>query len=71
MNEDGMEKSFVVSVGDSLFLSMLFAGILMLYVIGLDRGFLFSLVQGAAAFDMNLIHEFLHDARHSAGFPCH
>jgi cobalt transporter subunit CbtB len=29
------------------------------------------LVQGSAAFDMNLIHELVHDARHAAGFPCH
>jgi cobalt transporter subunit CbtB len=29
------------------------------------------LVQGPAAFDVNLIHEAVHDARHAAGFPCH
>ena len=43
----------------------------LLYIVGLDQGQLFSLVQGQAAFDMNLVHEFLHDARHAAGFPCH
>jgi cobalt transporter subunit CbtB len=42
-----------------------------LYVLGLDQGQLLSLVQGAAAFDQNLIHEAVHDARHAAGFPCH
>ena len=42
-----------------------------LYVLGLDQGFLLSLVQGAEAFDMNLVHELVHDARHAAGFPCH
>lgn len=42
-----------------------------LYVLALDQGFLLSLVQGAPAFDMNLIHEAVHDARHAAGFPCH
>jgi len=46
-------------------------GLLWLYVVALDQGLLFSLVQGSAAFDMNLVHEFLHDARHAAGFPCH
>jgi cobalt transporter subunit CbtB len=29
------------------------------------------LVQGAAAFDANVLHEVVHDARHAAGFPCH
>lgn len=42
-----------------------------LYVLALDQGFLLSLVQGAQAFDMNLVHELVHDARHAAGFPCH
>ena len=47
------------------------AGLALLYVVGLDQGQLLSLVQGSAAFDQNLIHETLHDARHLAGFPCH
>ena len=42
-----------------------------LYVVALDQGFLLSWIHGPAAFDMNLIHEALHDARHAAGFPCH
>jgi len=46
-------------------------GAFALYVLALDQGFLLSLVQGAQAFDMNLIHEAVHDARHAAGFPCH
>lgn len=46
-------------------------GIFGLYVLALDQGHLLSLVQGAPAFDMNLLHEFVHDARHAAGFPCH
>ena len=46
-------------------------GIFGLYVLALDQGFLLSLFQGASAFDMNLLHEFVHDARHAAGFPCH
>lgn len=44
---------------------------LLLYVFGLDQGALLSVAQGAAAFDQNLIHEAVHDARHVAGFPCH
>ena len=46
-------------------------GLAVLYVMGLDQGYLLSLVQGSTAFDQNLVHEFLHDARHAAGFPCH
>lgn len=43
----------------------------MLYIVGLDQGLLLSLVQGELAFDQNLIHELVHDARHTAAFPCH
>lgn len=50
---------------------MVLVGLFGLYTLALDQGFLLSLVQGAAAFDMNLIHEAVHDARHAAGFPCH
>jgi hypothetical protein len=46
-------------------------GLLLLYVVGLDQGLLLSAFQGDLAFDQNLIHEFVHDARHTAGFPCH
>jgi len=41
------------------------------YVMALDQGHLLSLLQGTAAFEMNFIHELVHDARHAAGFPCH
>ncbi len=41
------------------------------YVLALDQGWLLSLVQGARAFDLNFLHEAVHDARHVAGFPCH
>jgi hypothetical protein len=47
------------------------AGLITLYVVGLDQGHLLSVVHGASAFDQNLLHEFVHDARHAAGFPCH
>lgn len=46
-------------------------GALALYVLALDQGFLLSLFQGDIAFDVNLLHELVHDARHTAGFPCH
>ena len=41
------------------------------YILALDQGWLLSLVQGERAFDLNFIHEAVHDARHVAGFPCH
>ena len=50
---------------------LVFLAVFALYVLALDQGFLLSLAQGSAAFDMNLIHEFVHDARHAAGYPCH
>ena len=43
----------------------------MLYLVGLDQGVLLSVFQGELAFDQNLIHELVHDARHAAAFPCH
>ena len=47
------------------------AGLITMYVMGIDQGQLFSVVQGSSAFEQNLLHEFVHDARHAAGFPCH
>ena len=42
-----------------------------MFVVGYDQGQLFSLVQGQKAFDDMWMHEFYHDLRHAAGFPCH
>jgi hypothetical protein len=42
-----------------------------MFIVGYDQGHLFSLVQGDQAFDTMWMHEFYHDMRHSAGFPCH
>lgn len=42
-----------------------------LYLVGIDQGHMLALVQGQIAFDVNLLHEVFHDARHAAGFPCH
>ncbi|MDO3637478.1 CbtB domain-containing protein [Mycolicibacterium arseniciresistens] len=42
-----------------------FLALLVLYFIGLDQG-------ATSVFGNNTaIHEFLHDARHLLGFPCH
>jgi hypothetical protein len=42
-----------------------------MFIVGYDQGHLFSLAQGDQAFDTMWMHEFYHDMRHSAGFPCH
>lgn len=42
-----------------------------MFVVGYDQGQLFSIVQGSEAFDAMWLHEFTHDIRHAAGFPCH
>ena len=42
-----------------------------IFVVGYDQGHLFSLVEGQKAFDIKWMHEFYHDMRHAAGFPCH
>jgi hypothetical protein len=41
------------------------------FIVGYDQGNLFSLAQGEQAFDTMWMHEFYHDMRHAAGFPCH
>ena len=42
-----------------------------LFVVGYDQGHIFSVIQGAEAFDELYLHELTHDMRHAAGFPCH
>ena len=52
-------------------IAALVAALLAYLVLSVDQGQLFSVVQGQAAFDTNIIPAFVHDARHAAGFPCH
>jgi Probable cobalt transporter subunit (CbtB) len=54
-----------------IFVGAVTLGVFALYLLALDQGFFLSLFQGDIAFDMNLLHELVHDARHVAGFPCH
>jgi hypothetical protein len=42
-----------------------------LFILGFDQGQTLALAQGDSAYQLNLIHELVHDARHAAGFPCH
>lgn len=42
-----------------------------MFMIGFDQGHLFSMAQGEQAYEDLWMHEFYHDMRHAAGFPCH
>jgi hypothetical protein len=42
-----------------------------IFMVGYDQGHLFSMAQGEPAFEDMWMHEFYHDMRHAAGFPCH
>ena len=42
-----------------------------LFIVGYDQGHIFSAVEGEQAFTDQFLHEFSHDLRHAAGFPCH
>jgi len=42
-----------------------------LFLVGFDQGHVFSIAFGEQAFEDLYIHEFTHDMRHAAGFPCH
>lgn len=66
-----MEAAVRTLADEWAFAGLTLLGLFALYALALDQGFLLSWLQGPAAFDMNLIHEFVHDARHAAGFPCH
>lgn len=50
---------------------LIFVFLFGLFIVGYDQGQLFSLVQGEQAYNDLWIHEFSHDMRHAAGFPCH
>jgi len=66
-----MEQAFDIRGQKRISAGLVLLGLFTLYVVALDQGFLLSWIHGPAAFDLNLIHEALHDARHAAGFPCH
>ncbi len=66
-----MHARTLVNNWNTALIAALLGFLLLYYLFALDQGFLLSLVQGNVAFDQNMIHEFLHDARHAAGIPCH
>lgn len=47
------------------------AAMLGLFALGFDQGQLLSLVLGDVSYQLNLLHELVHDARHALAFPCH
>lgn len=55
----------------SQLIAALLAFLMLFYLVAIDNGYLLSLVQGNIAYSQNVIHELTHDARHTAGFPCH
>ena len=63
VEKDGIPKFSIVILA--------IIAIFSIYIVGYDQGQLFSLVQGNEAYDTMWIHEFTHDIRHAAGFPCH
>jgi hypothetical protein len=62
------EISKVPKIAIGILLAIMIFG---MFIVGFDQGHLFSLAQGDQAFDTMWMHEFYHDMRHSAGFPCH
>jgi len=62
------ESSGLPKVAIGVLLAILLFG---MFVVGYDQGQLFSLVEGQKAYDDLWMHEFYHDMRHAAGFPCH
>lgn len=67
-----MAQVFAPAVARSrVMLGAVLLALLAFYVLAFDQGLLLSLVQGDLAFNQNLLHEVVHDARHAAGFPCH
>lgn len=63
-----IERSDISKVAIGVLVAIMLFG---LFSVGFDQGQLFSLVEGKKAFDSNWLHEFVHDMRHAAGFPCH
>jgi len=62
------ESSGIPKIAVGILLAILLFG---MFIVGYDQGQLFSLVEGQKAFDDLWMHEFYHDLRHAAGFPCH
>ena len=63
-----VEVSKVPKIAVGILLGVMLFGV---FMVGYDQGHLFSIAEGESAFDNLWMHEFYHDMRHAAGFPCH
>jgi hypothetical protein len=63
-----LQVSKIPKIAVGLLLGIMLFG---LFMVGYDQGHLFSIAEGESAFDNLWMHEFYHDMRHAAGFPCH
>ena len=61
----------LTGVDNRWLVGMLAVGLMAFYALAFDQGLILSFIQGSVAFDQNIVHEIVHDARHAAGFPCH
>jgi hypothetical protein len=62
------ETTKVQKIAVGILLGVLLFG---MFVVGYDQGHLFSIAEGEQAYEDLWMHEFYHDMRHAAGFPCH
>jgi hypothetical protein len=67
-NQIVKEKPSVPRIAVGILVAIL---VFTMFMVGFDQGQLFSLVQGKQAYANMWMHEFYHDMRHAAGFPCH
>lgn len=58
----------VPKIAVGILLGVLVLGI---FMVGFDQGHLLVIAQGEQAYEDKWAHEFYHDMRHAAGFPCH
>lgn len=58
----------VPKIAVGILLGVLASGV---FMVGFDQGHIFSMAQGEQAYKDMWMHEFYHDMRHAAGFPCH
>ena len=68
MHQLTKEAAKVPKIVVGLLLGILVFG---MFMVGYDQGHLFSVAQGEQAYEDLWMHEFYHDMRHAAGFPCH
>jgi hypothetical protein len=59
-------KAISISTGNKWLIATVLVVVLLYYLIGVDEG-AYSIFGSKGMF----VHEFVHDARHLLGFPCH